>query len=202
MEMIQYLYNGIEVNGDTKTAMVCDKEERNGRERASITVEAVFIIPVIMLLFLMLLWFSFYLHDKAVIEGAIFEMLEEGGEYMIYGALPDVGIIEEEKGSRGNLRYAYDKATYEELKQWEKSLARKIKRKLFLYQIAGFSCDKTGGRTKVYAGFCCAKFFPARWWGLSKLFYIEYDYDRLCPVREEVTRIGSVLLDLYENIVE
>ena len=65
---------------------------------ASITVEAVFIIPVIMFLFLMFLWFCFYLHDRAIAEGVVFEMLEEGGEYVVYGALTDDGTIAEEKG--------------------------------------------------------------------------------------------------------
>ena len=47
------------------------RKSRNAE--ASITVEAVFIIPVLMLLFLMLLWFSFALHDRAIVEGAFRE---------------------------------------------------------------------------------------------------------------------------------
>ncbi len=182
--------------------MIYFYRKKRARMKASITVEAVFIIPVLMLFFLMILWFSFALHDRAIVEGAISEMLEEGSEYMVYGTLPGVGVIEQEKGSRSSLRYAFADATYEELKQWEKSLARNTKRKLYLYQIAGFSCDKVGGKVRVYAKYCCTKFFPAKWWGLSKLFYIEYNSERFCPVREEVTRVGSVLLDLYGEITE
>lgn len=174
----------------------------HGTVKASITVEAVFIIPILMFLFLMFLWFCLYLHDRAIVEGVIFEMLEEGGEYVVYGALPDDGRIVEEKGSRGSLRYALADPSYEERRKWERSFARKLKRKLFLYEISGFSCDKTERGTKLKAVFRCAKFFPVKWFGLSELFYIEYEQERLFPVREEITRIGSVLLDMYENIMK
>lgn len=174
---------------------------KNSEVPASITVEAVFIIPVIMFLFLMFLWFCFYLHDRAIAEGVVFEMLEEGGEYVVYGALPDDGTIAEEKGSMGSLRYALAAPSFEERRKWERSFARKLKRRLFLYEICGFSCDKTELGTKLRVEFCCAKFFPAKWWGLSELFYIEYEQDRFIPVREEITRIGSVLLDMYDNIM-
>ena len=129
---------------------------KNSEVPASITVEAVFIIPVIMFLFLMFLWFCFYLHDRAIAEGVVFEMLEEGGEYVVYGALPDDGTIAEEKGSMGSLRYALAAPSFEERRKWERSFARKLKRRLFLYEICGFSCDKTE------SGILLCKIFPGK----------------------------------------
>lgn len=167
---------------------------------ASITVEAVFIVPLILLLFLALLWFALHLHDRSVIEGALFQSLEEGGEYVLYGVVPGTDAILADGGSRGGLFYAVARASEEELQCWEERFLRELDGKLFLYRPTGFSCEKTAKGTEVYAGFSCGEFFPAGSLGLSGLFRIEYSFGRLCPVREEVTRAGSVLLDLYGRL--
>lgn len=166
---------------------------------ASITVEAVFVIPFVIILFLMLLWLSLYLHDKSVIEGALFQTMEEGGDYVLYGVRPGIGLTAEDGGSKGNLHYAIAGASEEEVQIWEERFCREISGKLFLYHLSKLECKKTITGTKVYAKFCCAEFFPAGQWGLSAFFCMEYMHDRLCPVREEVTRGGSILLDLYEE---
>ena len=168
-------------------------------EDASITVEAVFVIPLLMLLFLALLWLALHLHDRSIIEGALFQTMEEGGEYLLYGVTPGTGVLSGEGGSKGSLHYAIARATEEEIQFWEERFYCEIEGKLFLYRPVSVSCEKTARGTKVYAKFCCGEFFPAGQWGLSGLFCMEYSSERLCPVREEVTRAGSVLLDLYEQ---
>lgn len=172
---------------------------KGGYTNASITVEAVFVIPFVLILFLLLLWLSLYLHDKSIIEGALLQTMEEGGEYILYGVRPGVGLPADDGGSKGSLHYAVASAPEEKIQIWKERFCREISGKLFLYRLSGFECKKTSTGTRVYAKFCCAEFFPAGQWGLSNLFCIEYTYDRLCPVREEVTRAGSILLELYEK---
>lgn len=166
---------------------------------ASITVEAVFIIPLIMLLLLAFLWLSFHIHDKSVMEGALFQTMEEGNEYLVYGVLPGTGIMGEEAGSKNSLHYAVAQPTEEEVHLWEERFYKEIEGKLFLYRPEGLCCEKTMLGTKVYAKFCCTEFFPAKYLGFSELFCMEYDCGRRCPVREEVTRMGSVLLDIFRH---
>lgn len=166
---------------------------------ASITVEAVFIIPFVMLLLLAFLWLSFHIHDKSVIEGALFQTMEEGGEYLVYGVLPGTGIMGGEGGSKNSLHYAVAQPEEEEVRLWEERFYKEIEGKLFLYRPEELCCEKTMLGTKVYAKFCCTEFFPAKYFGFAKLFCMEYDCDRCCPVREEVTRAGSVLLDIFRN---
>ena len=166
---------------------------------ASITVEAVFIIPMIMLLFLALLWFALHLHDRSVIEGALFQSMEEGGEYVLYGVVPGTDVTLPDGGSRGGLLYALTSASEEELRFWEERFYCELDGKLFLYRPTAVSFKKTAKGTSVYARFSCREFFPAGQWGLSGLFCVEYQCDRICPVREELTRAGSVLLDFYER---
>lgn len=167
--------------------------------KASITVEAVFVLPFVMILFLMLLWLGLYLHDRSVIEGALFQTLEEGGEYILYGLSPGSSMPAEDGGSRRSLHYALAPASEEETQTWEERFCREISGKLFLYRLAEFECRKTVTGTRAYARFCCADFFPAGQWGLSELFSMEFKLDRVCPAREEATRAGSVLLELYEE---
>lgn len=164
---------------------------------ASITVEAVFIIPLVMFLFLAFLWLSFHIHDKSVIEGALFQAMEEGGEYLVYGVLPGTGTVGEEGGSKNSLHYAVAQPEEEEVRLWEERFYKEIEGKLFLYRPEELCCERTMLGTKVYARFSCTEFFPAKYLGLSRLFCMEYECDRRCPVREEVTRAGSVLLDIF-----
>ena len=64
-------------------------------KKGSITVEAVFLIPLIMAILLLFLWLSLYLHDRVAVRATMQQVLGSSGDYIVYGTLPVVisGVI-------------------------------------------------------------------------------------------------------------
>lgn len=52
--------------------------------KASITVEAVFVVPIVFFVILSILYLTFYLHDRCVIQSALNEMLNESENALLH----------------------------------------------------------------------------------------------------------------------
>ena len=159
------------------------------KQSGSITVEAAFLLPFVMIIFLLLIWLSLYLHDRLLISNAIQRLSFKGKDYIVYGTDPKNDYLPRIAITDRGLLYAVskDKTKEQKLEEWVG--------KLFLFYENGISVDKSGCYLKIRSTFQCPEipvfsmFFP-------KTFYeITTEQSFFCTVREELTRAGSVLLE-------
>ena len=166
------------------------------KQSGSITVEVAFLLPFVMIVFLLIIWFSLYLHDRLVINNAIQRLSLKGRDYIVYGTDPKNDYLPRTAIINRGLLYAVgkDKAKEQKLEEW---VRKSLDGKLFLFRENGISVDKSGCSLKIKSTFQCAE-IPVFSMFLPKTFYeITAEQSFFCTVREELTRAGSVLLKLW-----
>lgn len=100
--------------------------------KASITVEAVLVVPIVFFVILSLIYLTFYLHDRCVIQSALNEIVNEGENALLHPCIPDTENIDYENiNAYGVLFPVYTNRLAEgRKKKLEESTKRKIMEKL------------------------------------------------------------------------
>lgn len=60
----------------------------------SLTVEAAFIVPLVSFLIILIIYFNFYLHDRAKVEASLDSLVAEGGNLIKYGISSEGNILD------------------------------------------------------------------------------------------------------------
>ncbi len=167
------------------------------KQSGSITVEAAFLLPFVMIIFLLMIWLSLYLHDRLLISNAIQRLSFKGKDYIVYGTDPKNDYLPRIAITDRGLLYAVSKNKTKEqkLEEW---VRKSLDGKLFLFHENEIYIDKSGCYLKIRSTFQCPE-IPVFSIFLPKTFYeITTEQSFFCTVREELTRAGSVLLKLWQ----
>lgn len=168
-------------------------------KKGSITVEAVFFVPLIMAVLLLFLWLTLYLHDRVAARGALQQAVSSSGDYLVYGTLPESGYLPKAgMVERGSL-YAVAGSSPAKEKRLEDYFKMLLSGQLFLYQLEDVSIQKKGCYLILKADFSCNGFALMSLLMPEQSFAIIYEEKCFWAVREEITRIGSVLFDFFEE---
>lgn len=165
--------------------------------RGSITVEAVFLIPMIIVIVMIFLWLTFFLHDRLVARSMMHQTLECAGDYFIYGTLPESGDLSESDMINRGIFYGMATLSPGEEERLEEYVKELLNGKLYLYQLEEVSLEKSGFTLRLEVQFVC----PLFWNGNAKRgeWLLLMQASRSCMVREELTRIGSNLIRLKDG---
>lgn len=167
------------------------------RWKGSITVEAVFIIPLLIVVVMIFLWLTFFLHDRLVVHSAIHQTLECAEEYLIYGTALEGRKLSESSMINRGVFYGLATMEHEEKEQLEKYVESLLEDKLYLYRLEEISLEKTGFTLQLSMCFSC----PLFWNGNAEQeeWQLWIKESRSCIAREELTRIGSNLIKLKDG---
>lgn len=168
------------------------------RQKGSITVEASFLMPWIILLMVVLIWMAMTLHDRSIIGGAFRNVASLVGDYAVYEVDPLYGRQPNPIGMGRELTYALRGAAESDGGNLTERFKKIIGNQLFLYHIDNVSFQKNGMTVKANGRFSCLKLPWFSEWGLSHLAEYETEASFFYPVREEITRIGNVVINIIE----
>lgn len=170
---------------------------KSEKKSGSITVEAVFLIPFIMITLIFFLWLSFYMHDKVVIEGTMQNVVCSAGDYIVYGTLAENGQLSKKRMEERGLTYAFRDSYPVEEERMENYFRLMLSGQLFLYRLNTVKFQKKGCHLTLKAEFTCSGFTPLSFF-FPKGFVRTFEEQCLCIVREELTRLGSAALSILE----
>ena len=170
------------------------------QKKGSITVEAVFIIPFIIIILLLFLWLSLYLHDQVVVRGTMQQVLNSAGDYIVYGTLPESRYLSKQTIVDRGILYAVSDSSPSEEERLENYFKMLLTDQLFLYQLNKISIQKKGCFLTMKAEFSCSGFSLITILLQKDNFNITFEEKCFWAVREEITRIGSVLLKFLDKV--
>lgn len=169
------------------------EDRRNTEMCGSFTVEAAFLVPFLVFLLLSVVWFSIYLHDRIVIDDVIFQICREGENYLIYCDDPENGELNRQAIHSRGLFYALCSDAGKE-RYLETLIESRTRGKLFMLQQESVLLQKSGCYIRICARFSCPVPGWIRYIGEGNTGEYYKEYQMFCPVREEITRIGNVIL--------
>lgn len=176
-------------------------DRRKKQYKGSITVEAAFLMPVLSFLLLTFLWMSFFLHDRAVISSTLQQFCRESADYLVYGRVPYTGVLAGGGAEHRGLLYAVTEKN-ERVQYLEMALQSRLNQKLYTMTLENTKIKKSGCYLEIKLQYAYA--FP-EWAGAffsEKLLVSCESFQVFCPVREELTRMESILLDKKEKVRE
>lgn len=166
----------------------------------SITVEAVFLLPIILGLLLLTIWLALFLHDKIIVRAVMQQTVSSAGDFLVYGTLPEIGYLSKKNTIHRGMDYAIEASTGKEQERTENYVRLLLSDQLFLYQLDRVHFEKRGYQLSLEAEFSCTGEFLSLILPGTKQFVMEYREEMFFPVAEEITRAGNVLLEFAENI--
>lgn len=169
------------------------------QKKGSITVEGVFIIPLVMMILLLFLWLSLYMHDRVAARGTMQQVISSAGDYLVYGTLPESGYLSKRKTIDRGILYAISDSALVEEERLENYFRLLLSDQLFLYQLKSVDFQKKGCYLTLKAEFYCPGSVPAALLLQKDSFHVIYEEKCFWAVKEEITRAGSALLQLLER---
>ncbi len=115
--------------------------------KGSITVEAAFVMPIVIFTIIALILLSFYLHDTCRVQGIVDKTLNKAGMCVKHEADIASGDIFYEKMKDRGVFYLIFGTTEHEKEQIEEYLVKELSEGLFLSQIKAITVD--AGKTKL-----------------------------------------------------
>ena len=161
--------------------------------KGSITVEAAFLLPLLMLLLVFVMWLALYLHDRLVIENALQCLYCRAEDYIVYGTEPHSSYLPKHAMTERGVLYAVSSTRTKEEKM-EAWLYQELEDRLFLFRTGSIFVEKTGCRLKADAYFYCRRPPMFTWLIPERLTGVIWKRSVLFTVREELTRAVSILI--------
>lgn len=125
----------------------CSATNRWSSAKGNITVEAAFVMPIILCAIFTLLYLTFYLHDKSKMQAMVDESLYKAGLSIKYGADIDCEDINIERFMENSIFLVITGYGEEEEKAIEKYLEDKLIKGFFLLRVS--SIEVTVSRTNI-----------------------------------------------------
>lgn len=156
--------------------------------QASVTVEAVFVVPVVIFVIFALMYLTFYLHDRVRTETIMEQALGRG----------DFLVLHRENISGDSCDYAeinhpdnwgYFQSSYQKQEEWiEQYLEMELKEGFFIFDLKEWNCDINGFeiRIKVEMSQTISLNPIKSFWGEESLFVLERERQLHNP--EEIKR--------------
>lgn len=163
------------------------------KRKGSITVEAAFLLPLLILLILFVIWLAMYLHDRLVIENSLQRLYSRADDYFVYGTEPYDGHLPKPAMTKRGLLYAVSASEREKVKMQE-WFYQELENRLFLFQTEAVHIEKAGLGLKADAYFHCRRPLLFSWLVPEEFTGLAWKRTVLFIVREELTRAVSVLL--------
>jgi HD superfamily phosphohydrolase len=168
--------------------------------KASITVEATFVMPIVILTVFALIYLSFYLHDTCRIQGLVDKTLHKAAISLKQEADLETGAIDYERiGERGVFTQLLGDRSDAE-KELRKYLQQELSKGLFLSKITGIQA--TVYKTKLEISVEADNVIRIPW---VKKFFTSFTHTKITaeyPIHDpaETIRICEVILDTASQV--
>lgn len=117
--------------------------------KGSITVEAAFVMPIVILSIFALIYLSFYLHDNCLIQGTMDLTLHKAGMTVKHEADISTGEVSYERISDRGVFYLLFGETEQEEKLIQTYLEQELSKGLFITKIYGIKVSVTKAKIKI-----------------------------------------------------
>ena len=169
----------------------------NSTYRASFTVEAAIVVPIVTVVIFFILYMSFYLHDRAKIQATLHEIITDGTLLIQYGINPDGYVTNEER----EILYHYFDDKESEIEVIEKLIQEAFEKKLFIANIDDVSITNNIGELIILGNLVYETPISGFMSSFSKQsISIPIKIKGTIFKREEITRVADVVLNTGENI--
>ncbi len=169
--------------------------QTNGRNKGSITVEAAFVLPIVIMTIFSLIYLSFFLHDKCLIQGTVDEVLHKAAITVKHDADIVSGAVNYEKiGDRGVFYLIFGSSQEEEIKI-ENYLLLELSKGLFLSEISSARVKADKFTIEITVGMKTNVTLPLFGHLFDSYSYIEIIENNPVHSPAETIRATEVILD-------
>lgn len=110
--------------------------------RGSITVEAVFVFPIVFFIILAIIFFTMYLHDRTIIGCVMNEACERFGQTVKQPTDYESGVIYYDKMTEKSLLAKYTESYSKEISSMEDAIRNTLKKRMMLSEVMDVQAKK------------------------------------------------------------
>ena len=172
------------------------KAEKGG----SITIEAAFVMPIVIFAIVALIYLSFCLHDRCLLQGAVDQTLQKAELGVKHEEEFTTGAIDYEKINDRGVFYQIIGSTKNEEMNLDQYLQQKLSGGLFLYKLTSTQVKVGRFNISIEAEATAGKLLPF-FYKIMKQFYI-LDITENASIHDpaETIRCAEVILDTGSSI--